>query len=170
MPTLFSSRRDNSLFKDFGHAVRAICSLLLVNVLQRPVQPWRLISASRNMETGRRTRPDRPARAAGTKVGPGRGSKLRDVLLLLRDGLRCPLRRAPESIVATAPGRSRRGQASADRQTNLCRLPAGNTPSTVLARTFEEVSIFSNFLNFFLKCSQNSYFLRFSQIFSGKWS
>jgi hypothetical protein len=57
----------------------------LVNVLQRPVQPWRLTTARRNMEIGRRTRQNRPARAAGTKVGPGRGGKVSDVLLLLRD-------------------------------------------------------------------------------------
>jgi hypothetical protein len=56
----------------------------LVNVLQRPVQPWSLISARRNMEIGRRARPERLARAAGTKVGPGRGGKVCDVLLLLR--------------------------------------------------------------------------------------
>ncbi len=56
----------------------------LVNVMQRPVQPWRLRSARRNMEIGRQTRPDRQARAAGTKVGPSRGGKVRDVLFLLR--------------------------------------------------------------------------------------
>ncbi len=56
----------------------------LVNVLQRPIQPWRLTSARRNMEIGHQTRQDSPARAAGTKVGPGRGGNVRDVLLLLR--------------------------------------------------------------------------------------
>ena len=140
----------------------------LVNVLQRPVQPWRLISARRNMEIGRRTRPDRPARvAAGTKVGRGRGGKVRDVLLLLRGTWL--------TLPPATRGREHRRNRSRSKSSGASVSGASNHPPPPPSRkhavnglraTFEEVSIFSNFLNFFLKFSQKSYFLKFSQIFS----
>ena len=139
----------------------------------RPTSPTRFASQSSPPHLAE---PSRPSHFASLLVLPSycqeRPARVRFVKFLrccVARGSGCTLRRAAESFVANAHDRSRLEQASSRRQTYLRRLPARNTPSTDLAQTFEEVSVFSNFLNLFLNFSIIIFF-QFSSFFLKKWS
>ncbi len=51
---------------DASDTITTAASDKIVDALQKPVQPWRLLLACRKTEIERRTRPERPARTAVT--------------------------------------------------------------------------------------------------------